>query len=384
MIVRITLVLLVVASVAWPAAAQSPAPASDLQSQINSLGSLDYAVRTRAARQIRRAPEAAAVVALSTNARMGSDEFVRYRAFILLTAFSERATTDVAKAVLRDRNDRLRQVAYEWFERHPDTQLGDTLVSLLQTEQAEFVRPALVGAVAAIGDGNAVIQRSLVAEVGRGLDMFRSAAIESLGDHHALYATDAIANVSRVEGPLQDDAVIALGRLGGASAQSALKTIAMESGDIALTARAALCLTGQGCETALMTLVEAATAARTPQARLRSAVSGLESMAQDGKPGALEALLGLASRGTAVRDEAALALSGVAIRKPDVMLAWLGMQSDDQRKTALGLLKDGFETLEEDFGEEQFYATARATYWKASDNSPTRTLMASVIDTLGF
>jgi hypothetical protein len=60
------------------------------------------------------------------------------------------------------------------------------------------------------------------------------------------------------------------------------------------------------------------------------------------------------------------------------------MSPPDVRRSALALLKDGFDALEEDFGEEQFFATARATYWKAADNSPTRTLMASIIDTLEF
>jgi hypothetical protein len=381
---RLTLAIVVAASVAIPATAQSPAAAPDLQTLIGNLGSLDYAVRTRAARQIRRAPEAAAVVALSTIARTGSDEYVRYRAFVLLSAFNERATTEAARAVLRDRNDRLRQVAYQWFDRHPDPQLADALVRLLQTEQAEFVRPALIGAVAAIGDGNALVQRALIPEVGRGLDMFRSAAIESLGEHHAVYATDAIVSVARIDGPLQDDAVIALGRLGGLPVQPVVREIAKNAGDIGLTAQASLCLLGEACDAAIKSLTDAVVAPRPSQARVRAAIAGLTAIAEDGKTGALEALVGLASRAATVRDDVALGIGTVGIRKPEVLLAWLGAQSAEERRASLALLKDAFDALEEDFGEEQFYATARASYWKAAEGSPTRTLMASIIDTLEF
>jgi hypothetical protein len=60
------------------------------------------------------------------------------------------------------------------------------------------------------------------------------------------------------------------------------------------------------------------------------------------------------------------------------------MLPPDVRRNALALLKDGFDALEEDFGEEQFFASARATYWKVPETAPTRGLMASIIDTLEF
>ena len=51
---------------------------------------------------------------------------------------------------------------------------------------------------------------------------------------------------------------------------------------------------------------------------------------------------------------------------------------------ALTLLREGFESLEEDFAEEQFYAAARATYWASPEQSEQRTLSASLIDRLEF
>lgn len=386
MIVRLTLALLLIVAVARPSSGQAPAPPpADVQALISNLGSLEYPVRTRAARQIRRLPDAEAIQTLSATVRNASaDEFVRYRAFVLLSSFGERAMSDVARAVLGDRNDRLRQVAYQWFERHPDAQMTARLAGALQTEQAEFVRPALLGALAAIGDGNAPIQRTLIAEVGRGLDMFRSAIIESLGEHRAAYAVDAITAVAQLDGPLQDDAVVALGKIGGPKAAAVLVELAKGSGDIALTARASLCVSGTGCDETIALLRDATASTRTAASRVRAAIAGLAAIGTTGNTAALNAIAAVGGRTDAVREEAVLALAGVAVRQPQPVLTWLDAAPEETRRVALGLLKDGFEALEEDFGEEQFFATARASYWKAAENSATRTLIASIIDALEF
>ena len=47
-------------------------------------------------------------------------------------------------------NDRLRTVAYSFFEHNPDPTMMPTLLAALDKEQAEFVRPALVRALAAL------------------------------------------------------------------------------------------------------------------------------------------------------------------------------------------------------------------------------------------
>ena len=52
------------------------------------------------------------------------------------------------------------------------------------------------------------------------------------------------------------------------------------------------------------------------------------------------------------------------------------------RSAAIELLKDGFDDLEEDFGEEQFFAAARAAYWKAARRlRPPGRLAATLIQT---
>src|SRR5678815_4631473 len=72
----------IVVSIAVPAA--QPA-AANLSTQISNLSSLDYSTRMNAARVIRRLPAADAVPALTAAVRTHRDEFVRYRAFIVLS-----------------------------------------------------------------------------------------------------------------------------------------------------------------------------------------------------------------------------------------------------------------------------------------------------------
>jgi hypothetical protein len=48
------------------------------------------------------------------------------------------------------------------------------------------------------------------------------------------------------------------------------------------------------------------------------------------------------------------------------------------------MLKDGFDSLEEDFDEEQFFAAIRAGYWRAADASAGRSLAAMLIQKLEF
>jgi hypothetical protein len=364
------------------AAAQPPAAVSDLKTNIASLASLDYPVRMNAARVVRRAPATEAVPALTDAVRLHSDQFVRYRALVLLTAFNDRGTRDLMVEMLRDRNDRLREVAYKWLEEHPDPRLTTTLVGSLQTEQAEFVRPALVAALAALDD-DPQVRRVLLAETTRGLDLFRSAVIDALGHHRAEYAVEAIAGIMKLDGPLRDGAVMALGRIGGARARAELAEITAAPADLMLTLRAARCLAGENCDAHLTALNDAASGAG-PAPVVRAALAGLSAVAATGNNAALTALIAVAARGGLVRDQSALGLGTVALRRPDVIVAWLDAAPDNVRASAIGLLKDGFDRLEEDFAEEQFFSAARAVYWKAAEGSTTRTLAATLIQRLEF
>jgi HEAT repeat protein len=364
------------------APARAQAPAADLKTSISQLASLDYPVRMNAARAVRRVPAAEAVPALVDAVRNHPDQFVRYRALVVLTAFNDRGTGELVRSLLTDKNDRLREVALKWLEQHPDPSMRFALSAALQNEQAEFVRPAVVSALAALGD-DPDVQRLLTAEVTRGLDFFRSAAIDTLGHHRAAYALDAIAGVTLNEGPLQADAVLALGRIGGARAKAALAKIPAPPPDVRLAVLAAECLAGDNCDANQQQLVDAASAARAPASVVRAAMSGLSAMAVGGRDTALAALAMLGGR-PALRDQASLALAAAALRHPQRVLAWLNALPDAERAAPIAMLKDGFDALEEDYAEEQFFAAARASYWAAAEGSPARGLAAKLIEDLEF
>jgi hypothetical protein len=74
----------------------------------------------------------------------------------------------------------------------------------------------------------------------------------------------------------------------------------------------------------------------------------------------------------------------MALGRPQETIKWLAEAQGDRRARAIELLREGFESLEEDFAEEQFFAAARAAYWAAPEGSATRTLTASLIDRLEF
>jgi hypothetical protein len=373
------------ATVLLTAVAGAQAPAADVQANIARLSSLDYPIRMNAARAIRRASASEAVPALTAAVRKNPDEFVRYRAFIVLSSFNDRGTAELVRGLLRDANDRLREVAYKWLEANPDTAMVPTLLSALQTEQAEFVRPALVSALAALGD-DVRVQRALLGEIGRGLDFFRGAVIDALGRRRASYAVDAIAAVAKLQGPLQDDAVIALGRIGGARSLAVLNSLATEAPTPALvpTLHAARCLAGEQCEAAIKAIVDAVSAPSVSAAVLRAGMAGLTAIAASGNQAATAAIVTVGNRGGVIRDHAALGLGTAAVMAPDHVLAWLNGVPPQSREMAITLLKDGFDDLEEDFGEEQFFAATRATYWKAADGSDTRSLASLLIQRLEF
>jgi HEAT repeat protein len=377
---RLALALLLLAGPAI-AAAQS-AGAQGMGTWLGELSSLDFRTRMNAARQIRRVAAGTAVPALVEAVRTHSDQFVRYRALVILTGFNDdRITSELMKSVMRDRNDRLRELAYKWLEEHPDPALTAALLATLQTEEAEFVRPALVGALAALG-ADAQVQRALVNESGRGLDFFRSAVIDSLGRHRARYATTTLMPMLANDGPLRDDVVLALGRIGDPDAVPALEGLSVASPDVLLTARAALCLLGRECDEHLKALTTAAASADRVTAR--SAVAAMTAIALGGRPASIDVLLRIASATPALKGDVGAALGTIAVRLPDTLLVWLDGLPMDVQSVAIGLLKDGFDGLEEDFGEERFFAAARTFYWKAADGSPSRTMASTLIERLEF
>jgi HEAT repeat protein len=376
---RLTLLVLVVfASVV---SAQST---TDLKANIDRLAAFDYPARMNAARVVRRAPPAQAVPALTQAARSHADGFVRYRSLVLLTSFNDPATPDLMRALLADKDDRVREVAYRWFEQHPEPRLTPTLLAALNSEQAEFVRPALIRALAAAA-ADVAVQRALVTEAGRGLDFFRSAVIEALGDYHLAFGAAIVAEIAKNDGPLQDDAVLALGRIGGPQAAATFKTLTNPPLDVVPALHAAQCLFEDACAMHLQILSDMARSTVAKPDLVRAAVAAIGAVAARGDADATRTLVTLATTGSpAVRRDATLSFAGLALRRPADVIEWLGGAADDVRGSAIDVLHDGFDSLEEDYAEEQFFATARAAYWKASDGSPERTLTAALIDKLEF
>ena len=374
-----------------PAAPQTVSPAQ-LQAAIAKLGDLDYATRTTASRTVRRTATAQAVPALIQAVSEQADGYVRYRALVLLTGFNDPRTKDAMRESLSSPNDRLRTVAYSFFEHNPDRAMLPPFMTALDKEQAEFVRPALVRAVAAVaagaqGDDIVRARQALVREVSRGEDFFRSAVIEALGDYKAQYALDALIAVARLDGPLQDDAAVALGKIGDKRALDTLAAIQRTAPRPAQPSiAAAICLLDVNCESHQSYLVDTLKFSdRNPgfQELLRGAAAGLGALAVAGHAEAVQALvdLGVPAKDP-TRAPVSLAVATVALRNTPLIMTMLEKHPD--RENAIVLMAEGFDMLEEDLDKERFFAFARRTYWESPDNSPRRALMQTLIGKLDF
>jgi HEAT repeat protein len=370
-----------------PAAKPPASPAAKpLAASIDELGKLDYAVRTAASSAVRRAPAEQAVPALIAAVTNHGDGYVRFRALVLLAGIGDPRTRDVMIPAVDDANDRLREVAYAWLEWNPEPSLAPKLIAKLETEVAEFVRPALVRALAALGSDPAV-RAALLRDVTRGQDVFRSAVIEALGLHKATYAVAALSAVAALDGPLQDDAVVALARIGD---PKGLEVVIAQQGKAPRPRQpalaAAICLLGRNCDSHERFLAETLTFTTKNmghQELARSAADAFGVLARSGRATAWDALISIGEPSVdPVRAPIALAAAGAAVGDPVGALGALERATDP--KAALLLLRDGFDMLSEDLAEERFYARLRALYWQAPEGSPARTRIQRVMTALDF
>ena len=188
-----------------------------------------------------------AVPALLAAVKQHSDQYVRFRALVILSGFNDPRTRDVMAAAVTDKNDRMRTVAYAYFERNPDKAVIPRLLEALKVEASEFVRPALTRALAAHAD-DPKVRQTMEGLVMQGQAFFRSVVIEAIGDHRGAYALKPITEVAKIDGPLQDDAVLALGKIGDKSVLPILaglqRTAPRESQP---GIAAAICLLGVNC-----------------------------------------------------------------------------------------------------------------------------------------
>jgi HEAT repeat protein len=368
-----------------PAAPQNTT-AAQLQGAIDKLGSLDYTTRTTASRVVRRTASAQAVPALLRAVTDHADGYVRYRSLVLLTGFNDPRTKDAMRESLASPNDRLRTVAFSYFEHNADAAMIPQFITALDKEQGEFVRPALVRALAALG-ADPRVRQALVPQVTRGEDFFRSAVIEALGDYKAQYAFEPITAVAKLDGPLQDDAALALGKIGDKRALETLAALQRTAPKPTQTSiAAAICLLGVNCESHVGYLVDVLKFADKNegfQELLRGAASGLAALAVAGRAEAAQALadVGVPSRDP-TRAPVALALATVALRNTTLMMSLL--EKSATRDGMLALVAEGFDMLEEDLDKERFFALTRRTFWASPEGSPRRALMQTLIGKLDF
>ena len=385
-------VLLASRGEAQPPAVQEPPapqsiPADQIKAAIDKLGDLDYATRTNASRAIRRAAVSAVVPALLQALDEHPDGYVRYRALVLLTGFNEPRTKDAMRASIDSPNDRLRTVAYSFFEHNPDPAMAPVLLAALDKEQGEFVRPALVRALAAMAATDNRARGPLRDQVTRGEDFFRSVVIEAIGDYRAAYAFDAVTAVAKLDGPLQDDAALALGKIGDKRALETLAALQRTAPRASQpTIAAGICLLGLNCAAHQTYLVDALAFADKNtgyQELLRAAAAGLGALAVANHEEAAEALfrLGIPSNDP-TRAPVALALATVALRNTPLMLRLLERRAD--RDEAIALMAEGFDMLEEDFAKERFFAAIRRAYWDTPEGAGRRALLQTLIGRLDF
>jgi HEAT repeat protein len=360
--------------------------ASQLKAAVDLLGSIEFPVRTDAARTVRRASPALAVPALIDAAGTHKDWYVRFRALVLLSGFNDPRAAQTMAKMLDEKNDRLRAVAYAWFEYHADAAMVPRLIEAAVREESEFVRPALTRALAANGS-NPKVREVMSGLVMKGQDLFRATVIEALGEYRAAYALPPISEVAKLDGPLQDDAVLALGRLGDKRGLVVLADLQQKAPrNLQPSIAAAICLLGSNCGSHAGYLVETlrfAIANPGYQDLLRAAAGGLAALAVAGNP---EAAAELFEKGAPTRDPEraaiALAIGTVALRNPTLLLQVLEKRSD--LAAATELLREAFDMLEEDFEEERFFVTVRRAYWAAAAGSPARTIADTLIQRLEF
>ncbi len=339
-----------------------------------------------AARTLRRAPAELVTPALLRAVEGHKDQFVRFRALVLLTAFNDARTEPLIREVVSNPNDRLRTVAYMYYEHHPTPAMIPELLKALDREVSEFVRPALIRALAAQGSDTRV-RETLLSQVVRGEDFFRSAVIEALGDHRAAYAVEPLMKVAQQTGPLQVDAVIALGKLKDKRAMETLASLQRSAErETQPAVAAAICLVGINCESHLSYVVETLKFADKTagyQELLRNSVAALVALANAGHTQVLAQFfdVGIASVDPP-RAPMALGAGTVAVRNTPLMLSFL--ETYKNADAAIDLIAEGFDMLEEDYEEESFFAAVRRGYWQAAESSPTRTVGQALIEKLEF
>lgn len=364
--------------------------AEQLPQLIDQLGDFDFAVRMEASRAVRRADPAVAGAALREAVRLHEDSYVQFRALVLLYGLDLPDTRDAFAEALESPNDRVRAAAYSYYEIEPAPAIAPRLLAALDTETSEFVRPALVRALAA-NDDEMAVREQLVRDIDRGETFFRAVVIEALGDHRAEYAVDALLPLAAAPGVLQDDALLALGKIGDRRAAGVIAQVhPLVDETLQPVMSAASCLLGTGCEVqvgyvgdALRYGAGAGTVGDDARQLLRNAASSLAALAVRDNRAALDVLLDVGMDADAsARAPIALAVGTVALRRPEVVRA--ALEDPAAQEASLTLLREAFDMLDEDMAEERFYAYVRRAYWESAAGSAARAVAEATLQALEF
>tara|TARA_B100001013_G_scaffold343807_1_gene272362 strand:+ start:198 stop:1367 length:1170 start_codon:yes stop_codon:yes gene_type:complete len=363
---------------------------------IPSLGDFDYSVRAEASRVLRRTDAGSVVPALVMAAQSHEDSYVQFRAAVLLAGFGGSAARDFFRTGLDSPNDRVRAAAYDYFEHDTNANLAPKLLTALDSETSEFVRPALVRALAA-HDGNASVRDRLLKDMDRGEGYFRGGVIEALGDYRAMYAVDRLIKIASEEGPLRDDALLALGKIGDkralqvvAAAQVDAAAVDSRNSELLPIVSAAACLLDTDYENQIQYVVEALryglTAEGDDRSLLRAASTAAAAVSMAGRKGSTIALHALIDAGVDAADPArapiALAVGTVALRNPARVFLVLAGRND--LRSSLLLLRDAFDMLDEDMAEERFYVLIRNKFWNEKENPLARSVAEAAMEVLEF
>ena len=84
-----------------------------IKSSVDALGNLDFPTRMNAARALRRAPPAAVAPMLIEAVQSHNDQFVRFRALVLLTAFNDNALITYLATLVPDFSESLKIAVVE-------------------------------------------------------------------------------------------------------------------------------------------------------------------------------------------------------------------------------------------------------------------------------
>ena len=310
---------------------------------MDKLGDLDYPTRTEASRTIRRAASEQAVTALVRAALEHADGYVRYRALVLLSGYSDPRGIEVMRQVITDPNDRLREVAFNYFSHHPDPSIVPTLLKWVEKEHSEFVRPALIRALAAhASDGRGPRRAAQGSQSRPGLFPQR----RHRGARRFQGAVRRGPRCRPWPGSMDRCRTMPRSRSDGSATRKRSKCWRRSSGrrrerrQPALAA--AICLLGVNCashQTYIEDTVRFAAANTGFQELLRSSAAALSAIADRGNAQALNTLfdIGIPSVDPA-RAPIALAIGSAALRNPPLLLAALEKRTD--RGPALELLRD--------------------------------------------